>query len=282
MPPKGKKKRASLHLDSSSGQIKEGEISAEAAAVTKSEPPVRQVVEVVDEQEVPEAIETIKKDAAEIEEAASDIEEEVKEQREQEAPVEDTADVTPQPMREEVVEDSKGSVESLFMKATSPVTPEITVVGKRDKSLGVWVGAMLGIALAIGVSLILLVRGPSHISLFKPKPTPTPTLAPTATPAPMSAVSRKDIKVAVVNGGGVVGAGSKMKAFLESKGYTVSGVSNADAYTYDQTEIHVKTGKDAVASLLSDDLKSDYTLSSSSTATIADSAAYDAQVIVGK
>jgi hypothetical protein len=280
MPPKGKKKRASLHLDRSSGQIKEGEISAEAAAVVKDEPPVRQVLEVVEEEKVPEAIETIKKDAEEIEEAVETIGEQV-EETEKPAVAESPADVTPQPTEEEVTEDSNGSVESLFTKATSPVTPEITVVGKRDKPIGVWVGAMLGIALAIGVSLIVLVRGPSHISFFAPKPTPTPTAAPTPTPLSVSSVNRKDVKVAVVNGGGVAGAGSKMKAFLESKGYTVTNVSNADAYTYDQTEIDVKSGKDAVANLLTDDLKSDYTIASS-TGTVSDSAAYDVQVIVGK
>ena len=271
MPPKGKKKRASLKLDTSSGQITEGEDThvAEAAAEV---PPVRQVVEVVEDEKVPEAIETIKKDAAEIEDVVETIEEKIEEDQKSEVA----------PMREEVVEDPKGSVESLFTRATSPVSPEITVVSKRrDKSVGVWVGAMLGIVLAVGVSLIFIVRGPSRLSLFAPKPTPTPTQTPAPTPIPVSAVNRKDVKVSVINGGGVAGAGSKMKAFLESKGYTVTSVGNADAYTYDQTEVHVKSGDDAIASLLKDDLKSDYTVASE-TGTVDSSATFDAQVIVGK
>lgn len=279
MPPKAKKKRASLHLDTDTGQIKEAEESREVTE--KHEPAVRQVVEVVDEEKVPDAIDTIKKDVQEIEEAAQSIEEEVKEVEEEkeaseEVPASETAAVN-----EEVAEDGKGSVESLFTKATASVSPEITVVGKRSKPIGVWVGAMLGIALAVGVSLIFLVRGPSRISLFAPSPTPTPTETPAPTPLPASAVNRKDLNVSVVNGGGTPGAGNKMKAFLENKGYTVSSVGNADAYTYTETEIHVKKGQEAFVSLLKDDLKTDYTLASS-TGAIDDSAAYDAQVIVGK
>lgn len=279
MPPKAKKKRASLHLDTDSGQIKEADVAvAESEA---SEPPVRQVVEVVEEDvAVPEAIETIKKDAAEIEEVVETIEEEVKEQQQEVTPKEAYVDVQPQ-NDQNAVDEQKGSVESLFANATSPVTPEITVVGTKDKSIGVWVGAMLGIALAIGVSLIVLVRGTSTLSFMKAKPTPTPTVAPTPTPVPVVTVNRKDVKVSVLNGGGTAGAGSKMKAFLEEKGYVVTSVSNAKEYTYTDTEIHVKSGKEDAASTLKEDLKSDYTLSST-IGTVADSAAYDAQVIVGK
>jgi hypothetical protein len=115
-----------------------------------------------------------------------------------------------------------------------------------------------------------------------PKPKPTPTVAPTIAPttAPV-AVERKDIRVKVINGGGVVGAGSKMKTFLEDKGYTVVDVANAKEYTYETTEIVVKSGKESFSKLLSDDLKVDYSLGSSS-AVLDESASYDAEVIVGK
>jgi len=274
MPPKAKKKRASLKLDEMSGQIKDTDV-AEVVVAEESEPPVRQVVEVVEEGAVPDAIETIKKDAEEIGEAVEAIEEEVEQLKEEVQP-----DVVPPRMQEEVQENSKG-VESLFVKSEPGVAPEITVVGKRGPSLGVWVGAMLGVALAIGVSLILLVRGPSTLSFLSPKPTPTPT--PTIavpTPSPV-AVTRSDVKVSVINGGGTPGAGSKMKTFLEEKGYTVVSVGNAEEYTYTDTEILVKSGKDEFATLLADDLKADYVLGTSS-ATVEESADYDAQVIVGK
>lgn len=275
MPPKAKKKRASLKLDEVSGQIEEAPVEDKEVPVEK-EPTVRQVVEVVEEGTVPEAIETIKKDAEEIEEAVEAIEEEV---------AEETQTSTSQPQsaasvaEEEVQGDPKG-VGSLFMKTESSVHPEITVVGKRGPSIGVWVGAMLGVALAIGVSLILLVKGPQTLPFMsvKPTPTPTPTVAPT--PSPVTVV-RSDIKVRVINGGGTPGAGSKMKTFLEEKGYSVVNVSNADEYTYTQTEISVKSGKTDYKQLLADDLKADYTLGTAS-AQVEESASYDAEVIVGK
>lgn len=274
MPPKSKRKRASLKLDTMSGQIKESE-AAEAGSEEK-ESPVRQVVEVVDESSVPEAIETIKKDTEEIEEAVETIEDEVKE----EAP-EKIADAAKTPfMHEEVAEDPRGGVESLFTKTTPGVNPEITVVGKKGAPLGVWVGAMLGVALAIGVSLILLVRGPSTLPFIGAQPTSTPTPTVEPTPNPVT-VNRSDIKVSVVNGGGTPGAGGRMKTILEEKGYTVVDVGNADEYSYEQTEILVKSGKEDYMTLLVEDLKADYSLGTSS-ATVAEDAEYDAQVIVGK
>lgn len=255
MPPKTKKKRPTLKLDSASGEIQP---SGESQAEEKS-PPVRQVVEVVEEGNVPEAIETIKKDAEEIEEAVETIEDEVKEEPE---------------------ESPKGNVESLFVKSEAGVSPEITVVGKKTTPLGIWVGAMFGVALAIGVSLIVLVKGPPTLPFIGAKPTPTP--APTVVPTPtVSALNRADIKVSVINGGGTPGAGGRMKKFLEDKGYAVVSVGNAEDYSYEQTEVLAKTGKADIVALLSDDLKADYSLGTSS-ATVEDSADYDAQVIVGK
>lgn len=263
MPPKTKKKRPTLKLDSASGEIQPSE---ESAAEEKS-PSVRQVVEVVEEGNVPEAIETIKKDAEEIEEAVETIEDEVKEE--------------PVPQKEEVAEEPpKGNVESLFVKSEAGVSPEITVVGKKTTPLGIWVGAMLGVALAIGVSLIVLIKGPPTLPFVGAKP--TPTLAPTAIPTPtLAALNRENIKISVVNGGGTPGAGGRMKTFLEEKGYTVITVGNAEDYSYEQTEVLAKSGKADIVALLSDDLKADYSLGTSS-ATVEDNASYDAQVIVGK
>ncbi len=280
MPPKGKRKRASLKLDTESGQIQESDFSASDSSEQK-EPAVRQVVEVVEENSIPEAIETIKKDAEEIAEAVSDIEEEVSEEVKEKETEEAAAEMSHTPMaHEETASTHKGGVESLFVKSEPGISPEITVVGKRGTPLGVWVGAMLGVALAIGVSLVLLVKGPPTFSFMTPKPTPTPTLTLAPTPSPVS-VNKSDIKIAVLNGGGTPGAGSKMKTFLEGKGYTVVSVGNAKEYTYTQTEVQTKSGKDEYATLITDDLKADYVVGSSSAA-VEESAAYDVQVVVGK
>ncbi len=279
MLPKAKKKRVVAKFSVEAGPVElheENEDTQEAVA----EPPMRQVVEVVEEDKIPDALEIIKENAKEIEEEVEAIEEEV-----QTSVASPSVEITETQQAEEAAEEaqhSKDVVGSLFTKEPSGISPEITVVGKRDTSLGIWVGAMLGIALAVGVSLVVLVRGPqTFTSMIPAKLTPTaiPTVAPTATPA--VAVSRKDIQVKVLNGGGVVGAGSKMKAFLEDKGYTVSEVANADEYTYETTEIKVKTGNDAISKMLSDDLKADYSLGSTS-ADLDEDASYDAEVIVGK
>lgn len=278
MPPKGKKKRASLRLDTDSGVIKEEEVS-EHVPEDKKPAPVRQVVEVVDDV-VSESIETIKKDVDEIEEAVEAVEDKIQNETPHDIPQHKEEQVS-DTIKEEVAEDAKGSVESLFVKSTSPISPDITVVGKKNTSLGIWVGAMLGIVLAVGVSLVFFVRGPSTLPFLAVKPTPTPTETPAPTPTPAGEIKREKIIVSILNGGGVVGAGGKMKTFLESKGYTVESVGNADEYTYDQTEISVKSGQDAVAALLKGDLSSDYTVASATGIVKAD-ALYDVQIIVGK
>jgi hypothetical protein len=277
MPPKAKKKRpvAKFSVEAAPLEIHEEQTDTQEVV---AEAPMRQVVEVVEEDKIPDALEIIKENAKEIEEEVEELEDEI--QTSVASP-----SVEPEQERETQEDEqqhSKDVVGSLFSKEPTGISPEITVVGKRDTSLGVWVGAMLGIALAVGVSLIVLVRGPqTFTSMIPAKPTPTavPTIAPTA--APVVAVSRKDVKIKVLNGGGVVGAGSKMKTFLEDKGYTVSDVGNADAYTYETTDIKVKAGSETIGKMLSDDLKADYSLGSTS-ADLAESVSYDAEVIVGK
>lgn len=277
MPPKAKKKRtvAKFSVEAAPLEIHEEQAGTQEAV---AEAPMRQVVEVIEEDRVPDALEIIKENAKEIEEEVEAIEDEVQ------SSVASPTVESEQERQAEVEEEqhSKDVVGSLFTKEPTGISPEITVVGKRDTSLGVWLGAMLGIALAVGVSLVVLVRGPqTFTSMIPAKPTPTavPTVLPTA--APVVTLNRKDIRVKVLNGGGVVGAGSKMKAFLEDKGYTVSDVANADSYTYETTEIKVKAGSEAMGKMLSDDLKADYSLGSTS-GQLADSASYDAEVIVGK
>lgn len=275
MPPKAKKKRASLKLDTASGQVEEHTDEHET-----THEPVRQVVEVVEEESLPEAIETIRKDTEEIEDAVETIEEEIEEHQAEHHDDDQEVEKEEAPMIEEP---SKAAVESFFSKSDPAVAPDITVVGKRrGPSLGVWVGAMLGVALAIGVSLVFFVRGPSVLpfATAEPTPTPSPTEAPVPTAAPVT-VEKSDIKIHVTNGGGTPGAASKMKAFLEDKGYTVVSVGNADEYTYDTTEVATTKDHDDYATMVVDDLKSDYTVSASSS-TVSSSEDYDVEVIVGK
>lgn len=213
---------------------------------------VNQVVEVVEEPEKEEALETIKEDAQEIEAVAEELEQHAEE---------------PQTT---TVEDE---VADLYQ-------PEIAEVKSNgtSKKLFVWAAIVVSVALLVGGGLIAVTRG-SFSFPFVAQPSPTPT--PTPSPTPAVTLNREDLKIEVLNGGGTPGAAGKMKTFLEEKGYTVTSVGNTDEYTYEQTQILVKADKEAYINLLTKDLESDYTVGSSA-ATLSDDESADAQVIVGK
>ena len=143
----------------------------------------------------------------------------------------------------------------------------------------IWSSALITVAILLGATLILSKGGqlPS-LPLVSVQPTATPVEVPTPT---IEQVDRKDISIQVLNGGGVAGAASKMKTFLETTGYTVDDVGNSDDYSFEKTAILVKSGKEAYRTLLTDDLLDEYTLESATDFLDADSP-YDAQVIVGK
>ncbi len=223
-------------------------------------PVITQVVEEVIDEKPEEVIAEIKEEAQKIEEAAEKLEDVI--------PVE-TVEVTPE----------RAVVSELYKPKSPLITPEYVVdSGSSMKPLFVWSLVVIGIALLTGGILLVAAKGFQGLPIAA-KPTPTPTLAPTPTSAPIA--NRADMKVQVLNGGGVAGSGSKMKAFLEEKGYTVADVKNADAFSYETTQILVKSGKDAYLALLKKDLGEKYTLGTAAAALAADST-FDAQVIVGK
>lgn len=179
-------------------------------------------------------------------------------------------------------ERQKETVAELFKRPAPEVMPEIamhTEKPKRGKLLLVGGVATLVIVL-LGGFVVVKRKSLPFATMFSAAPTPTstPTATPTPTPEP---VKKADIKIQVWNGGGVPGAASKMKSFLEDKGYKVVDVSNADAYTYDKTEIQVKEGKKSILKFLNEDLKDTYSLASKA-ATLSSDVPYDARVVVGK
>ena len=224
---------------------------------------VSQVVEVVEESDKSEALETIKEDAQEIEAVAEEL-------GTQSAP----------PMEEEK-EKQKEVVEELFQKEPPTIAPDFTE-NKRGSSRKflVWAAIVISVALLVGGGLIAITGGSLSVP-FVGEPTPTPTPASTPTPTPALNLNREELNIEVLNGGGTPGAASKIKAFLEEKGYTVTDVGNTEEYTYEQTEIYVKTEKQEYLALLEDDLKSDYNIGTTG-ATLSEDSSADAQVIVGK
>lgn len=177
----------------------------------------------------------------------------------------------------------KSMVEELYTSPRQSVgTPEISMHRNGSKKpIMVWAIVTIVVAILTGSILFAVTRKGSMPSILA-RPTPTPTLAPTATPTPTPAtVDKSSFEIQVLNGGGTPGAASKMKTFLEGKGYKVASTGNTPDYTFDTTEIHGKSNMtDAVANLKAD-LKDSYTLGTVDTDLDA-SASADVQVIVGK
>jgi hypothetical protein len=144
----------------------------------------------------------------------------------------------------------------------------------------VWAIIIIVVALLTGGGMILVTKTMGEKKETAAKPTPTITQIITPSPVPVE-LKRGDLKIQVLNGGGKAGAGSKMKTFLTDLGYVVSAVGNTDEYTFDKTEIEVKTGKEGALELLRNDLAKDYSLGTMSAALASDSP-YDARVTVGK
>lgn len=72
-----------------------------------------------------------------------------------------------------------------------------------------------------------------------------------------------------------------MKAFLEGKGYVVKSVGNAEEYTFETTEILVKSGKEGYLELLKADLGDAYKVEKTES-TLPEDSPTDARVTVGK
>ncbi len=175
----------------------------------------------------------------------------------------------------------KETVAELFKKSQTPIMPEIAMHTKDSsrKSLFLWAFVLILIVGLIGGGLMVAKNKSFSLSKLTIVPSPSPTPTPTPTPTPMPP-NRGDMTIQILNGGGVSGAASKMKKLLEDKGYKVGDVSNADAYTYTKTEVHVKSVKSVYQKLLIDDLKDTYSVATDTSA-LTDSVSYDARVIVG-
>lgn len=257
----------------------------------EASPVVTQVVEEVNEGvDLPsQTLEEIKVDAQHIENAVEKLQEdtapdvvEVPEQAQGSTTIPEKDDQS-SPADQSLEADKKREVvEEFFEGEKSGLMPQISMYeNNSSKKLIVWALVVVGVALVTGGGLVMATKGklPKMPVLFA-KPTPTPTPAPTPTPTPIQP-DRTDLTIEVLNGGGLPGAGSKMKDALKEKGYTVSAVGNAEKYTYKKTELHVKASKSSYLMLLTQDLKDLYTIGTSSS-TIAEDASYDAQIIVGK
>lgn len=110
--------------------------------------------------------------------------------------------------------------------------------------------------------------------------TATPTPIPSATPIPTPAFKKEELKVQVLNGGGVAGKATDVKAILSDKGYVDIITGNADNFDYSKSEIQVKKSKSQAASMMISDLK-DYITSPTQT-TLSEEETADVVFIIGQ
>lgn len=157
-------------------------------------------------------------------------------------------------------------------------------------------GGVIGVRYFTAAKLSKNILSPSTSPTVTQAPSPTqaatPTVSTTVTSSvvsptkaagkttPTSATSRSSTTVSILNGSGVAGAASKVSATLQGLGYQIGTVGNADTYDYTDVTIEVKKSKASLLPQLKKDLSS-YTIGSSS-ATLKESNAADAVVIVGK
>lgn len=114
------------------------------------------------------------------------------------------------------------------------------------------------------------------------KPTSTPTPKPTVNPIDKTTgLDRSKLSIRVLNGSGATGAAKKASDFLESLGYNVIQIGNADSSDYAQTEIQISSAQSKYLDLLKKDLSTNHTIGNTSTDKSASESA-DAIVIIGK
>ncbi len=103
--------------------------------------------------------------------------------------------------------------------------------------------------------------------------TPAITQAPTDTPTPSPRDSeedteetenpkldREDYTILIKNGSGTAGVAGRLADILGDLGYKIGGTENADNFEYEETEIHVASGNNALLKMLEDDLSDEYSI----------------------
>ncbi len=69
-----------------------------------------------------------------------------------------------------------------------------------------------------------------------------------------SEIDKSTISLKVLNGSGITGAGNIVSKQLQEKGFTVSSTGNAKSFSYSQTYVYYKTGKQAEADLITNSI----------------------------
>lgn len=193
-------------------------------------------------------------------------------------------------------------VSELFETRGKPVEyPDISLDRKSSRfGFVIWIIILLGIVGLIGGGLLFFKQRsetiesiPSAVVTLSPTPEPTvtetpiatvsgkPKLTPTKIASPSATPKKAGLSIQILNGNGEKGVASAAKKILEEKGYTIIGTGNAANFDYVKMEIIIKADKVSFLDKLKDDLSGSYTVGNTSS-DLDPTAAYDAQVIIGK
>lgn len=215
----------------------------------------------------PEEEKTLGEASPKIEQSESDPEPQTQTQPENETDPEPSEDVNPD--------------KNPYINTTSPYTTAGMSSGRKRGPKKLLL-ALLAIILIVVLGFLL--KG----KLFKsstatPTPSPvsqeSPTPQESATPSP--SLDRSKLSVQIENGSGTSGVAGTASSFLKNLGYNVVSTGNADNFNFTGVTIQVKSSKSDFLTILKNDLKANYTISSATSDLSATSSA-DALVIIGK
>ena len=146
--------------------------------------------------------------------------------------------------------------------AQSPIYQDNSQDGKNAKWLWILIALII-----VGALAFAFFRGIGPFAMLKGKPVPTPSPTPSsffATPTPESTpganIDKASAKIRVLNGNGQAGVASSGKAYVESKGYKVTAVGNADNFDFTDTVIKLKKSFNDFGDALVADLSGKYSV----------------------
>ena len=173
---------------------------------------------------------------------------------------------------------------------STPTVEVVPIVEEKKAGTGMWLS--VGIAFVVGMALgalggygvwgggiwekLMAKKSAVVGQTSRNKATISPTLEPTATPM----LSRKDLKIRVLNGSGVKGAAAGASDYLQSLGYVVESVGNAVRDDYSEMAVDLGIGKEGYWAMLKTDLGVKYNVASEA-GKLGEAAEYDAVVTVG-
>lgn len=118
----------------------------------------------------------------------------------------------------------------------------------------------------VGALVFAFVKGIGPFAQFattskvEESPTPFSISSPTQEASPAVQLDRSEPKIRILNGSGTAGAASSVKDFLETKGYKVTAVGNADNFDFEQTVLRFKSTFRKFEELLFGDLADRYSV----------------------